>query len=361
MFEEVRNVFIVFTRNCNLRCEYCYESKNKNSISIEVLNKIIEFIKENKKINIISLFGGETFLELDKIDYFINKLIKLKNETGRNFTINSNTNGTIYNEKLVRLLNKISDNFEFYYIVSIDGNKKFHNSKRRYINGNNTYDDIIKNIKLLKKESPKTFIDFHCVIQLEMCKDFYSVAKDIVRNPLFTTGAFEFLMKTDNKIHYTINDFENVFKAIMKLNKEGYSKHFLLERFDNILKSVDYRYNNFVLKKGYCLNGKEAITVDCDGLVYPCDYYLALEPEKQKKYFIYNFINGDIKDNFERLKKLTTETKEQINKCDSCNIQHSCYICTAVKDVSGELGFQLECLQNKMILQAMNNVKFQIF
>lgn len=360
MFRDVFELYIVFTRNCNLRCTYCYESKTNNSISYEVLDKTIEFIKEHKKINIINLFGGEAFLELDKIEYFTDKLIDLKKIQNRNFLLYTNTNGTICNEKFLKVLKKLSDNFKFHYVISIDGNKKFHDSKRKTVDNKPTYDLIFKNIKFIQNNSKNTIIDFHTVIQTEMCDNFYDVAKEIIRNPNFKMGAFEYLMKVDGKIHYTVKDFENIFKALMKLNQEGYSVKFLLERFNNIIKSIDYKYNNFYKSKEYCSNGRTALAIDYDGLVYPCDYYLTLKDYKQKQYAIYDMFKGIIKNNINRLKTLTKENEEQQKECNNCEIKHSCYICLAVKEILGNKGLQLECEQNKMILKAMNNVKFKI-
>ena len=361
MFERVFELYIVFTRNCNLRCEYCYQSKSNKSISKYTIDKIIDFIIKHPKVVYINLFGGEAFVEIDMIEYFIDMLIKVKKEHNRNFIVYTNTNGTIYNNKFVNLINKITDNFEFRYVVSIDGNKKFHDSKRKTISGQPTYNLIINNIKKMRVNCPKAFIDFHTVIQKEMCEDFYSVAKEIVRNPLFDWGAFEFLMKTDGKVHYTIKDLENIYSGIMRLNKEGYSLEFLEIRFNNIIKSLDYRYNNIGRVKEYCPNGETAIAIDYNGKVYPCDFYLTLDENIQSKFSIYDLnTNSGYIDNFDRLLKLTSETEEQKDKCNNCSSRQFCRICTGVKDINHKCGFDIECQQNKMIYQAMQNIKFII-
>lgn len=360
MFSEVFEVYLIFTRNCNLRCSYCYQEKTNKSVSKEVLDKILNFIEQHEKVSYINLFGGEAFTKLDEVEYFVDGLIKIKKEQSRDFNVYTNTNGTIYNDKFIKLLNKLSDNFKFHYVISIDGNKHFHDSARRTISGEPTYDLIMRNIKLIKKNSPKTLIDFHTVIQKEMCDDFYNIAKEIIRNPDFDLGAFEFLMKVDKKIHYSISDLENIYLAIMKLNQEGYSMRFLMERFNNIVKNIDYEYNNFNVEKEYCQNGVSSLTVDYNGKVYPCDYYLSLDEKDQEKFWVHNLLTGETKDNISRLEKLTTETEKQAKKCINCNAKCHCYICTAAKDIDGQCGFELECEQNLMIYQAINNVKFKI-
>jgi uncharacterized protein len=360
MFENVFELYIVFTRNCNLRCTYCYQSKTNKSINKETIDKIIDFIKEYKLIRIINLFGGEAFLELDMINYFIDKLIEIQSDSNRTFTIYTNTNGTVYNDKFVNLINKITNNFEFRYVVSIDGNKKFHDTKRRTISNKPTYDLIINNIKRMRIDCPKAYIDFHTVIQKEMCYEFYKVAKDICRNPLFDWGAFEFLMKTDGKVHYTLKDIENIYKGIMMLNEEGYSLDFLEVRFNNIIKSIDYRYNNFGKEKEYCPNGQNALAIDYNGKVYPCDFYLTIDEDKQDQYKIYDLNTKEYKDNIKRLEKLIYETESESNKCLNCNSRQFCRICTGVKEINPSCGLEIECIQNKMIFKAMENIKFKL-
>lgn len=360
MFDRIYEIYVVFTRDCNLRCSYCYQNKTNKKITKDILDKTIKFIKEYEKIHYINLFGGEAFLELDSIEYLIDNLIDIKNKTGRDFTIYTNTNGTIYNEKFLKLINKISNNFTFRYVISIDGNKEFHDSKRKTISGKPTYDLIMNNVKKIRENSPKTFVDFHTVIQTEMCSDFYKISKEILRNPIFDWGAFEFLAKGDGNLHYSVKDLENVYKAIMKLNQEGYSLKFLLLRFNNIIKVLDYRYNNFLRGKEYCSNGETAVAIDYDGKVYPCDFYLSLPENTQKKFSIYDLNTKKYKNNMERLNCLGIEKEEQESICNKCEAKQFCYICTAVKDIIGDLGFKLECEHNKRINKALQNIKFSI-
>lgn len=360
MFERVFELYIVFTRNCNLRCSYCYQAKSDKNITKETIDRIIDFIIDNPKINYINLFGGEAFTQLEMIDYFIDELIKVKNNFHREFNLYSNTNGTIYNDKFINIINKISNNFLFRYAVSIDGNKQFHDSKRKTTSGKPTYDLIINNIKKIRLNSPKTHIDFHTVIQNEMCNDFYKIAKEICRNPLFEWGAFEFLMKIDGKCHYTLKEMENIYSGIMKLNKEGYSLEFLQVRFNNLLKSIDYRYNNFLKEKEFCPNGQTTLAIDYDGRAYPCDFYLTLDREEQDKYYIYDLKTKKYRDNYNRLLNAIKETDEEKERCIDCKAKQFCYICTGVKEIHPNCGLDIECQQNKLIYQALQNIKFII-
>ena len=71
---EVLNLTILLTYDCNLRCVYCYEGageQNKGSLSTETREAIFEFIKkqmEQRKSKVLSvvLFGGEPLLNFEQ-------------------------------------------------------------------------------------------------------------------------------------------------------------------------------------------------------------------------------------------------------------------------------------------------------
>jgi uncharacterized protein len=64
------NLSIILTHQCNLRCNYCYESiKNNQTISIDVAKNIIcKYLNSEEYDEIeIDFFGGEPFLEFQKM------------------------------------------------------------------------------------------------------------------------------------------------------------------------------------------------------------------------------------------------------------------------------------------------------
>ncbi|CDA60549.1 radical SAM domain protein [Clostridium sp. CAG:524] len=67
----MRYVTFIVTQNCNLNCTYCYEhNKTKNSFDVNLAKEIILrelSIKDNYTEICFDFFGGEPFLEFDKI------------------------------------------------------------------------------------------------------------------------------------------------------------------------------------------------------------------------------------------------------------------------------------------------------
>ena len=88
--EEVKNITLQITENCNLSCSYCYQIKKSHKrMSVETGKAIIDswfqmsknsdnpIINDKTKGLVIEFIGGEPFLEIDLIqtlcDYYIDK------------------------------------------------------------------------------------------------------------------------------------------------------------------------------------------------------------------------------------------------------------------------------------------------
>ncbi len=96
---------IVFeiTRKCNLKCEHCVKGAAQNiTITKSIINKVLDSVGFCKSIY---LTGGEPFLEIDIIEYLVDKIIE-KNITVLSFSCV--TNGTILNNRIVNLFEKIN-------------------------------------------------------------------------------------------------------------------------------------------------------------------------------------------------------------------------------------------------------------
>lgn len=355
VFNGVTELFINFTRNCNLNCSYCFEEQKHNSyITKEVLDSLIEVIKNNKQLQYFYLFGGEPFLATKQINYFVEELEKIHKSTGIDFHLAVITNGTIYNEEVKNTIKKIKENLNFYYVLSLDGDRELHNKNRKFLSGKGSYDLAINNSKEFHKDFPDVRIEYHCVINKDTVNDFYRNVKSLFRSHLFVSGTYKFLTSTRIDNDYTIEDYEKVYRDIMLLNNEGYSLEFIGERLDGLLYGNDYRYKNCYLEKDICTNCTHVLTVDIDGEVYPCNHYMSVSVDKIKQFSIYNLLTKKYRPF--PVNKILDMCKS--DECDTCDYKFSCYICSASVDINNKKGFEYCCNENKKIHKAMENVKF---
>lgn len=163
---------LITTYECNLNCPYCYEGnkeKNKagltsNHISI-ILNFITsEVIKRNSKNFSLFLFGGEPLLNPMVGINVAQILQKWADELKINFHMGLITNGTLINQ---RMIDEFSVFKRIFTEITLDGFKAGHDKKKKYHNGEGTYQDIITVLKKCK-DSP-----FDVKIKINIDKENY--------------------------------------------------------------------------------------------------------------------------------------------------------------------------------------------
>lgn len=216
--EPINYFTLHLTEKCNLNCSYCFEkNKNNTNITLDVLDKFIDFVKKrNLKTISIRLFGGEPLLDLTLLENVLLKLEKDLINNGTNIMYNIFTNGTCINEKAINLIDKYS----IQVFVSIDGCKYIHDMARKDINGHGTYDLIIKNIKKLQEKKSRN-ITVRTILNPNI--DNYSLI-DIVEtfykeNLPLCSMEFPWVTKEDD---FSLNEYkiENMINCIHDYGKE---------------------------------------------------------------------------------------------------------------------------------------------
>ena len=149
---------------CNLNCSYCFmynlgDSTYKNqpkfmneSIIAPIMIKVANYLKKYpQEVFTFTFHGGEPLLIDDKT--FFSKFIlqaRILNKQFKDtiFEYNIQTNGVLITDEWAKILKDL----DIFPGVSLDGTKKAHDMFRVDHKGNGSYDDVIKGLKLLKKE-----------------------------------------------------------------------------------------------------------------------------------------------------------------------------------------------------------------
>lgn len=241
-----KNLEIIVTENCNLRCKYCFylEKPNINKQEID-FEKICDFINELKnevEINLITITGGEPFLykNLKELIEFCRPICSV---------IRIFTNGTLINESNVKFIIK---NNVFLHI-SLDSISEEYVEKYR-----GGYEKIINTFTILKKyDYRRLFIT--CSLNknnLNGLNDLKIFAKD---NNAFLDSNF-----IDNAPEYQLSNeliqYDEIFKD-KYLNIFEDSAEFRLKLIQYLIKGN---------KVKNCIVRKRSIVVDPCGLIYPC-------------------------------------------------------------------------------------------
>lgn len=183
----IKSFTLLVTYNCNFKCPYCFEKeelKKGNNDFSWVINKemvdnffnVISVIEPNENLRnkTINLFGGEPLLE--KNEKIIEYIIRRGSIDGYSFTATSNGYDMDHYERLIK--EKLIQGIQ----ITIDGTKLIHNSRRIHIINGDSFDKIIKNIKMALNYG------IHISIRINVDKDN---ANEIVKlNSFFKETGF---------------------------------------------------------------------------------------------------------------------------------------------------------------------------
>lgn len=121
---EISNLTFIITDDCNFNCSYCFQKKEKKTITHEVIRKAVDFfyphLKAQGRIQ-VGFYGGEPLLAFDKIQYAV-KLLQEKNQEETNkenkkiqFAVT--TNGSLLTDEMLQYF----DSRRFNLVLSFDG------------------------------------------------------------------------------------------------------------------------------------------------------------------------------------------------------------------------------------------------
>lgn len=317
--DEVFDLTIVTTYACNLNCTYCMQGrKNENEpvyneskvMKDNTIQSILNFIKKTlterkhiKKLH-ISLFGGEPLVGFN----VCKKIAKGATEIAKDFnlpiTFSITTNLTLLTDEMIDFIKE----YKVYAQVTLDGDKKLHDSSRIFPNGRGTYDLIIKNLDRLCQHGLKDLINIRINSDVKMKKenmiDVLNVAQKYAGNMYFAILE-----------HY--EECNDTYKTALKTNRE-YAK------FINQVSQVSLKYGA-TIPQGF---GKKApcamvfpykLTIDPYNLVYNCDMLL------NQKEFAAGKLNDDGTITFyEEYQKQLNWSPKDSQKCRDCQLLPLC-------------------------------------
>lgn len=137
---KLKGLGIEITRKCNKTCSHCMKGDSQNiSLSKEIVDKLFSDIQD---CNEFMFLGGEPLLELDTIEYIVDKVIENNWNVS---TIQLTTNGTVMDERICHIYKKFCESGDYKFALLRISNDTFHdfNSSERAID---FYRPIINNI-----------------------------------------------------------------------------------------------------------------------------------------------------------------------------------------------------------------------
>lgn len=237
---------------CNHDCIWCFSKKynqeNPHVMSKRLIKKIvIDLAKLHVKSVILS--GGGEPLTNPHIEYAINFLTKNK------IAVGLNTNGSLLSRVKLRNLYKLK-----YIRVSLDGGKNTHH-KLHNLKDNKSFNKIVKNIKAICKNKPKTLTfgvgylvhDLNVDEIIETCNLMKQIQVDYLEIRPIKYNS----LTSKNK-----EKLNQINKACLMLQDNRFKVYFVMHKESN------YELQKNKLKTCYMCKLVSAISPA--GIVYPC-------------------------------------------------------------------------------------------
>lgn len=337
--ELTRTVTFQVTDDCNLRCTYCYQiNKGKRVMSFDTAKKMVdELLKGNAYVNanispfiIIEFIGGEPFLEVELMDqiteYFKEQLFQQMHPWAGRYMISISSNGTLYFEpKVQEYLNKNKSHLSM--SITIDGNKKLHDSCRVFPDGSGSYDKAIAAVK--DWVSKGNYMGSKITIAPENLPYLYEAIVEFIE-----FGYTEIHANTVYEKGWTIEhatEFYHQMKRIADyMIEQNLSDKVELSLFDDLnFKPMSEEDN-----KNWCGGTGYMLSCDPDGYYYPCIRYMESSLGEDQKPIRIGHVDTGIMTTEEERKivdclNCVTRRSQSTDECFNCPIAQGCAWCSA--------------------------------
>ena len=343
---QARTITFQVTEACNLCCTYCYQiNKSSEELDFETAKKFIELIlaedseknhylnRDNTDFVIIDFIGGEPLLKIDLIDqivnYFIKRCIELDHPWMYGYMLSIGTNGTLYfDPKVQEFLNKHKNHMSLN--ITVDGDKKLHDSCRVFKDGKGSYD-----------------------LASSAAKDWMNKTKGLGKSTKLTIAPENVMYLKDAIVNMIDLGFESINENCVY--EDVWNKDLAKILFDQLISIGDYLLDNDLEDKIYlrilnpdsfrpmdpednknwCGGDGSMIALDVRGDIFNCVRYMKSSlGDDQEPLVIGNVDIGignteKFKNNIDMMKNINRRSQSS-DKCFWCPIARGCGWCSAL-------------------------------
>ena len=329
--KKIYSLTLQVTEDCNLCCSYCYQiAKTPHVMSYETAIEFLTLLLDDKipYVNTsntcglaLEFIGGEPLLEIELIDkiseWLLNELVVRKHPWRDFVRFSIPTNGVLYFKKEVQDYLKKYDSYVS-LSISLDGNKQLHDSCRVFHNGEGSYDIVV-----------------------EAAKDWLNRRRNLVTTKM--TLSPENVQYTSDAIIDLINLGYRYVHANC-VYEEGWTIEHAKILYREMQKITDWLFEKKEDEdRNYCGGTGEMLTVDWQGILYPCLRYTSTSLGNCAKPIVLGrIVNGELEISeestkcFECLRKVTRRS-QSTDECFYCPIATGCGWCSAYNYQCGDV------------------------
>ena len=341
--EKTRTITFQITDDCNLCCSYCYQiNKGHHKMPFEIAKTLIDELLHNDKLIenyvksknslgvILEFIGGEPLLEVDLIDqiinYFIEQCIILHHPWIDRFRVSICSNGVLYfTPKVQEFIKKHQTHLSF--SISIDGNKKLHDTCRVFPDGTGSYDLAIKAAKHYMRYYDKNLgskmtlsidnINYTFLALVNLWENGYNY---IHANCVYEKG-------------WTIEHARVLYNELKKVANYLLDNHLEKIKGTSIL-NLDLSQQKNISDQNFCGGNGNMLAVDYKGDLYPCLRYMESSIGQNQSPYIIGNINDGIGYNQQTKNMIVgldvSYQSQSPQECLDCPVSSECGWCSAL-------------------------------
>jgi len=250
-------LYLHLTRDCNLRCRYCYSGKKTSEpMSFEIGKKAVDFFLDHTDDLDIRFFGGEPLIEFEllrDIVLYTEETVSKRNKKIKYAVV---TNATLLSKEVAEFFSHHRIN----YSITFDGNQQSQDINRVFPDGQGTFATVDRHIPLILHFTP--YVNIVKVVNPD--------------NIRYLSDSIQYFMTKGLRIIFFSIDFRHADfeKSLPMIEQEYYN---LADIYLDYLRSgqriiIDiFQSNNLIYNlRSRCGMGRQDFAVDPYGNIYPC-------------------------------------------------------------------------------------------
>lgn len=336
----MNKIVIHVTQRCNMGCTYCYERfscseiwKTKSAIDSDISNQVCDRLIElliNKDSPIqageiinINFFGGEPTLCPEEIDYLASGISEAI-DSNTKVIFGLQTNGFNISEEMFEIIKKHNIGIA----VSIDGPKNVHDTYRKTLDGEGTFDGILSNIEKLRGMYSRGEIPgLVCqTVVTSKTLERYSISDllNFLERIGFSTVTLAPL-RYDSRLSPDIvpnsEIYENMFLEAVELMLNNLTQYVPILEITVLamLMLKIARFNQPSVSPLICPAGESLLSIMPNGDVYPCGASAGID-----EFFMGNILDSTFTPNQSVAMKFRELGKNNLSDCSDCKAKSFC-------------------------------------
>ncbi len=304
------HITLHLTKNCNMRCDYCYSPpQSGHEMTCETALKAIDFAAHNSKENTgIVFFGGEPLLRKQVIHACIDKCMERNRSAPNGFHFKVSTNGLLLDPAFLAYARSVG----LAISLSIDGIESAHNAHRKDCSGGSTFAPVVDKARLLLQYQP--YASALMVISPETVRAYAESVE------FLESLGFKYIIASINYAGHWQDEHVLALKKQYKKLSELYEqwtlqeKKFYFSPFERVMASHIRGKEHALCNR--CALGLRQLSIAPDGRIFPCVQFVRDD----------RFCIGDIRYglNQEKRNNLYRVSKTLLPDCASCAYNDRC-------------------------------------